>query len=346
MAILFDAPVGPDALTEFSRSVPLNEENVLLAAAPPRLLGTNTINFGEIVSRNRTARYRSFDGRVHVSERDSANGGSVGMIPLSTSTNLGEYERLQLEFARTAGTNQSALANAIYDDSTQLTKEVQARLEQAWGDVMSDGILTINENGLVGFEADFGVPAEHKVTAAVLWANTSTAKPLTDIALWNDQYRETNGISAGVITTSQANIRKALRAQETIDAIYGSAAGRTVARLIDLNDYLAGEGLPTFGQAYDTTVDVDGVMTRTIAEDKVILRPANIADLGYTAWGVTVTALELVNSKKAEMTFEEAAGIVGVVVKSDGVPFRQFTYVDAVAMPVLSNPKRLFVASV
>ena len=346
MAILFDAPVSPDGLTEFTRAVPLNEENTLLNEAPPQFKATNTINFGEIVSRNRTARYRSFDGRVHVSERDSANGGSVGMIPLSTSTNLGEYERLQLEFARTAGTNQSALAGAIYDDATQLTKEVQARLEQAWGDVLEDGVLTVNENGLVGFEADFGVPAEHKPAAGAPWQGASTSKPLSDLTLWNDQYRATNGVSAGFIRTSQTNIRKALRSQEVIDALYGSTAGRTVARLVDLQDYLVGEGLPTFAPAYDTTVDIDGAMTRTIAEDKVLLTPANLGDLGYTAWGVTVTSLELVNSAKSEMSFEQASGIVGVVVKSDGVPFRQFTYVDAVAMPVLSAPKRLFAATV
>lgn len=346
MAILFDAPVDPDALTEFTRNVPLEAENSLLTEAPSRDLTSNTINFGEIVRRNRTARYRSFDGRVHVSERDSANGGSVSMIPLSTSTNMGEYERLQLEFARTGGTNTAALADAIYDDATQLTREVQARLEQAWGDVLDDGILTVNENGLVGFEADFGVPAEHKTSASVPWATASTAKPLTDLQLWNDQYRKTNGVSAGVIRTSQANIRKALRAQETIAAIYGTATGRTVARFVDLQDYLIGENLPTFAAAYDTTVDVDNDLVRTVAENKVLLTPASLGDLGYTAWGVTATSLELVNSPKAEMKFEQAPGIVGVVVKGDGVPFRQFTYVDAVAMPVLSAPKRLFTATV
>ena len=157
-----------------------------------------------------------------------------------------------------------------YDDATQLTKEVQARLEQAWGDVLEDGVLTVNENGLVGFEADFGVPDEHKPAAGTPWHGASTSKPLSDLTLWNDQYRTTNGVSAGVIRTSQTNICKALRSQEVIDALYGSTAGRTVARLVDLQDYLVGEGLPTFAPAYDTTVDIDGTMARTIAEDKVL----------------------------------------------------------------------------
>lgn len=346
MAILFDAPVKPGELTWFTREVPLNGENALLAEAPPKYLTTNTINFGEIVKRNRTARYRSFDGRVHVSERDSGSTSNVGLIPLSTSTNMGEYERLQLEFARTMGTNNLALAEAIYDDATQLTKEVQARLEQAWGDVLEDGKLTVNENGLVGFEADFGVPANHKVTAAVLWSVPATSKVISDITAWSDTYRITNGVPPEVIRTSQTNIRRALRSAEVIAALYGAAAGRTVARLVDLNDYLSNEGLPTFAAPYDTTVDVDGVDTRTIAENKLLLTPASLSDLGYTAWGVTVTALELVKNAGVDLTFEQAAGIVGVVVKNDGVPFRQFTYVDAAAIPVLSAPKRLFIATV
>jgi hypothetical protein len=45
------------------------------------------------------------------------------------------------------------------------------------------------------------------------------------------------------------------------------------------------------------------------------------------------------------MSFADAPGIVGVVEKV-GPPYRQFTFVDAVAMPILAQPKRLFVATV
>jgi hypothetical protein len=61
---------------------------------------------------------------------------------------------------------------------------------------------------------------------------------------------------------------------------------------------------------------------------------------------VSATALELVNSDQSDMSFEDAAGIVGVVIKEDGVPFRQYAYVDAVAMPILANARRLLVADV
>lgn len=345
MAIVFDAPVAPGAQTAFVRNVPVPDELQLLNAFPAQYLQTNTVNFSEIVKRNRTARYRSFDGRIHVSERDAGSSASVSLLPLSTSTNMGEYERLQLEFARAQGTNKSALANAVYDDSTDLTREVQRRLEQAWGDVLTDGKLTVNENGLVGFEADFGVPANQIVTAATLWSVTATATALTDLIAWHDVYVTANGGQAGAIRTSQAVIRLVQRNKQIIDAVHGSSSGKTRVTLDELNDLLASEGLPPFVAPYDYQVDVDGSYARTIPANRVIFTPANLADLGYTAWGVTATSLELVNSNAVDMSFEEASGIVGVVIK-EGPPFREFTFVDAVAMPILSDAKRLMIATV
>jgi len=102
---------------------------------------------------------------------------------------------------------------------------------------------------------------------------------------------------------------------------------------------------PTLGEPYDTQVDVDGVSTRVVADDRVLLLPPNIEDLGYTAYGVSATALELVDSNESDLSFEEAPGIVGVVEK-DGPPYRQYTYVDAVGMPILANAKLLLVADV
>ena len=84
---------------------------------------------------------------------------------------------------------------------------------------------------------------------------------------------------------------------------------------------------------------------KVIPDNVVLLTPASLGDLGFTALGISVTALELVNSNQAEMTFQGAAGLVGIVAK-EGPPFRQFTYVDATAMPILTQPRRLFIANV
>lgn len=343
MAIFFDAPVSPDALTSFVRDVPLNPSLALLEAFPTVKLNTNTVDFAEIVRTNRTARYRSFDGRIHVSSRDAGSEKRVNLLPLSTSLSMGELERLQLEFARTGGTRQAALADAVYNDATNLTREVQNRLEQAWGSVLGTGKLTIDENGYQG-EADFGVPADHKAPAAKVWTD-KTALALTELIAWHDIYVATTGGPAGSIRTSQAALRALQSVTEIVAAVHGTTSGKTRVTLAELNELLTTEGLPYIEAPYDAQVDVDGTLTRVIPADKLLFTPSDLSSLGHTAWGVSATALELVNSGEAEMSFEEAAGIVGVVEKV-GPPYRQFTYVDAVAMPILSDARRLFIATV
>lgn len=343
MAIFFDAPVEPDALTTFVREVPIPSGNQLLEAFPRRDLPTNTVDFAEIVRTNRTAKYRTWDGRLHVSERDTGSEKRVGLLPLSSSLSMGEYERLQLEFARTGGTNQAALAASVYNDATNLTREVLNRLELAWGDVLTDGKLTINEGGYAG-EADFGVPANQLVSAGTAWTNIA-APALTDLITWQDVYVATNGSRPAAMRTSLRVQRLLQTNTQIINAAVGAAVGRTRININELNDLLASEGLPPLADPYDTLLDVDGTSTRVIADDKVLFTPANLSDLGYTAWGVSATALELVNSGEADLSFEEAPGIVGVVEKI-GPPYRQFTFVDAVAMPILANAKLLMVADV
>lgn len=345
MPIVFDAPVEPDALTAFVREVPVPADLALLAQVEPRFVQDNKIDWLEITRRNRTARFRSFDGRIHVSSRDTAEEKSIKLPPLSTSFNMGEYERLQLEFARTGGTRQQALANAIYNDGERGTLEVLARLEQALGDVLTDGKLTINENGYAG-EADFGVPANQIVAPGTAWTDTTGATPITNLQAWVDIAVDTNGNPRPqVARTSTAVLRTVLRNKEVIDALYGSTQGKTRASLADLNDLLANEGLPTFAEPYDTQVDVDGVATRPIPKDRVVLTPADLNDVVGIVFGVSATALELVDSNQAELSFEDSPGIVGVVEKT-GPPYRQFTYIDAVGMAEVKDARALTVADV
>lgn len=343
MAIFYDAPVAPDALTAFVREVPIPSSLGLSQLFPTVLSTSNKFDWSEVLRTNRTARFRSFDGRIHVSDRDGGTDKQVNFLPLSDSLNQGEYERLQLEFARTGGTRTEALANAIYNDGERLTRHVQNRMEQAIGQVLTTGKLTINENGFQG-EADFGVPANHLVTAGTAWTNVA-APALANLVAWVDAYIATNGFAPGAILTSNRVRRLMSINTELIGAAVGTQSGKTRINATELGDLLASEGLPSDVRTYDSVVDVDGVVTRVIPDDKVVFLPPSPGDLMEVRYGISATALELVNSSRAELSFQGAAGIVGLVVQT-GPPFRQFTFVDAVGMPVLTDAKRVFVADV
>lgn len=345
MAIVFDGPVTPDALTTYVRGIPTPAAFDLSRLLPTRTVNRNSVDWNEITATNRTARYRAYDGRLHVSSRDAAATKSVKLPPLSTSVSTGEYERLQLEFARTGGTNTDALVNAIYDDATRLTREMQARAEQAWGDTLVDGKFTLAGEGGQFMEADYGMPGTHTVSPGTPWTNTASATVIANESVWIDTYVETNGFAPGGQIVSRRVLNLMLQNAEVRNLASSLSGSPAMVSRNALDTVLDNFGLPPIALVYDTRVDVDGVSTRVIPDDLVIFVPPNIADLGFFAWGVSATALELINANVADLSFEEAPGIVGVVEKS-GPPYREFTFVDAVGMPVLTNANLLLVADV
>lgn len=345
MAIVFDGPVTPDALTTFVREVPTPADQVLNTLLPDRYFTDNTIDFAELTRTNRTARFRAFDGRLHVSERDTNITKQVKLPPLSTSISVGELERLQLQFARTGGTNNAAIVNAIYDDATNLTREIQARMEQARGDVLVDGKFTLTGEGGLTMEADYGIPATHLVSPGILWSSPGTATIIANETAWIDTYVATNGFAPGGQVVSRRVLNYMLQNTELRSLAASLSGTPSLITRPALDAALGAFSLPPIVLVYDTVVDVDGTSTRVIPDDRVLFVPPNVSDLGYTAWGVTATSLELVNASVTDLSFAQAPGIVGVVEKS-GPPYREWTFVDAVGMPVLANPRLLMVADV
>jgi hypothetical protein len=82
VAIFFDAPVAPDALTAFVREVPTPADQVLNQILPDRVLNRNVVDLSELTATNRTARFRAFDARLHVSERNVTLTKQVKLPPL------------------------------------------------------------------------------------------------------------------------------------------------------------------------------------------------------------------------------------------------------------------------
>jgi hypothetical protein len=345
MAIVFDGPVTPDALTVFTRQVPTPAEFSLNDLLPDRYFESNTIDLAEITRTNRTARFRAYDGRIHVSERDTGVTKQVKLPPLSTSLSKGEYERLQLQFALSGGGALRQITDAAYNDTQNLTREVQARMEQARGDTLVDGKFTLLGEGGLYMEADYGVPANHLVAPGTLWTNVGAATIIANLAAWVDVYVATNGFAPGGMAMSRRILNLMLQNAE-IRTLAASLAGTpSMVTRSALNQVLDNFGLPPIIKIYDTVVDVDGTSTRVTPDDRVIFVPPNVEDLGYTAWGISATALELLLSDAVDFSVEEAAGIVSVIEKV-GPPYREFVFTDAVGMPVLQSPKLLMVADV
>lgn len=192
MALFLDGPLPLEDTIAFVQSIPLPSNNQFTQMMPSKQYDSDEIDFATITKTNRAAKFRNWDGSFWIAPRDTGSEKRVRMLPLGGQLSVGEYERRQIEMARYGGTIQSVLVDAIYNDLENLTRYAQNRVELAWGDVLTDGVLTINENG-VQQQVDYGIPAGQLVTPATLWSNHATSTPLTDLIGWTGIYAGVNG---------------------------------------------------------------------------------------------------------------------------------------------------------
>ena len=279
------------------------------------------------------AEYRAFDTPATMTGRQGFTE-KRGMIPpLSRQFPVSEEETLRLRAIDT-GSNQQ-LIDAVYADTDNAMRSIASRLAAAQGDLLVDGIVTITENGLQ-MTADFGMPSNHKPTAAIAWtvANAATAKPISDLLAWQE-ILATDSNPADVVLISRAKLG-ALMVNAEFRA-YASSNGTTPQRVTqaDINTILAAEGLPRV-EVFDEKYRLRGVITRLIPDNYAVMLPdPGVGVLGETLYGVTAEAISLVDG--GYIARRDAAGAVAVVMQKPH-PMQTFTIGNALALPILGDP--------
>lgn len=276
------------------------------------------------------AEYRAWDTPAPMTDRPGVSriAGSLG--PVSRQIPLGEEEFLRAR-ALDRGSD-DPIISAIYDDAERMTRSVQARIELARGDVLDDGIVSINENGLT-LTADFGRSADMSVTAPIVWTNPS-ALILSNLLAWMEAYTEFNGVAPGSLLVPRARLSNFALNQEILD--YASAGGTTPSRANQqlVTTVLSSEGIPPV-TVYDGQFRVNGVRTRVLPENKCYFLPPQGETLGKTYYGVTAEALKL--RSKGLIERDVAPGIVAVVTETEH-PVQTYTVGTAIALPATPNP--------
>lgn len=343
MANLVYDLIPPDLLVNYARTYDnevLRNQFILEQFLPNRLIEDLEfrIRKGSLQDVD-AAQFRAWDTPAPMTGRPGVTRIRGELAPVSRQIPLGEEEMLRLRSLE-RGSNEPIIT-AIYDDVERMIRSVQARIELARGQLLYTGTVAIAENGLQ-LTADFGLPGSHNVSAATVWTDTVNAKPLTDLLAWQDVYITDNGRPPGTILTSQARLSNMYLNAEMRGA--AAANGTTPARVNreTVDAIFAANGLPPIS-VYDVTVRVDGVATRPIPADKVLLLPPPDEPFGNTFYGVTAEAIKL--RSKGYIEADAMPGVVAVVTETEH-PVQTFTVGTAIALPVLPNPSLLFVADV
>jgi len=287
------------------------------------------------------AKFRAFDAEPEIGKRPSGKRVTLELPALGQNIPVSEYEQLR---SRGGNVTDQQILNTILGTTDAVVRSVSDALERMRGVVLETGIATINQSNFATAD-DFGRAAGHTVTAPALWSVSGT-DAIGQIQGWVDTYTDANGTEPGTMLMSRRAVRALAKLDQFKTALIGGAS--RPASLSDVNDTVTAEGLPPI-TVYNRRVSVDGVTTKVINDDKVLLLPAPVdsndwmgTELGATFWGRTLTSMDADWS----ITADDQPGVVAGVYKHPKPPMGIEVISDAIGMPVLANANLSFAADV
>lgn len=277
----------------------------------------------------------------------------VEIAKVKKESDLNIYRQLQDQLNRSTTPNvrlqiAKRIVDWIYGDSTAVLDGVNARMEFLAKRLASTGkyslTLVNNAGGIVtAADVDFGIPAGNVTNAAVNWATSATATPITDIKAKQAAARAV-GVNLRYAIMDQATFDRFVKTTEVMNFSASFAQNalnlQQVPNLDTVNASLRSAGMPTI-VIWESIINLEskaGTLTATTAwEDGRVLLTANL-ELGSTQW--TTTADDFVtidDSQKSNNDF------VLVKVYAEQDPITMVTKGVAYATPVLNGASGLYI---
>lgn len=277
------------------------------------------------------ANFRAYDAEIEVGKRPSGKRVTLELPALGQNLPVSEYEQLR---ARGGNVSDAQALVTIQNVTRMAVQAVSDRMELLRGTVLTTGIATVTGN--FQMSDDFGRAAGLTLTAPALWSVAGTDR-LGQLQTWSDLYLDTNGEAPGSIVMSTRALRAlASGTQFQTQLLNGGARNATEQEVRDL---VVAAGLPPI-YLYDRRVSVNGTVTKAIADDRVLMLPAPVAEddwmgtqLGATFWGRTLSSLE----SGWGIAEADQPGVVAGVYRNPKPPMGIEVVSDAIGEPVLAN---------
>lgn len=287
------------------------------------------------------AKFRAYDAEPEIGKRQGGKRVTLELPALGQNIPVSEYEQLRLR----GGTVDEDLALVTIQNTTnQVVRAVADAIERLRGIVLSTGKATIDEDNYQS-DDDFARPEEHQLIADDDWENTAVSR-LEYLQSLVDIFEDTTGEAPGSILMPKRVFRSLSSGDEfQLQLVNGGARRPSDA---DVKAIVVGSDLPPI-EVYDRRVSVDGVTTRVLPDDTLLLLPAPVdpddwegTDLGATFWGRTLTSTD------GEWAIDDAEqpGIVAGVYRNEKPPMGIEVISDAIGLPVLANAEKSLAAQV
>lgn len=278
------------------------------------------------------ASVHAFDTEAEIASR-VASRSAQELAFIKRKIQLKEKDLIALRNPRTAE-EQRFLEQEVYNDVFSMVSSVNARVEKMRMEVLANGTVTLDENGL-DLVVDYGVPTEHKATADFSATSTDVIGLLTDWASKLDT------MPTRILTSTK--VRNAILQNAGIKAYFKDAGLLPTAGT--LNQVLQQFGLPviaTYDEKYYKE-NAQGVLVkeRYFPENKLVMFGSE--NPGESIFGVTPEESRLLSGGSNDY---KVGNVIAMVYESSLDPVGTWTKAAGTALPSFPEADNVFQATV
>lgn len=284
----------------------------------------------------------AFDAQAIPRDREGFTLTRTKMPFFKEATYIDEELRQQLLMAIETG-NQAyvdTIMNRVFDDSVKLIEAARAQRERMRMSMLTTGAISLASNGqAVSF--DYGIPNDHKATAAVSWA-TATTDIMTDIRTWMDKIEDDTGVRPNRAICNQSVWNYMLKNTGIRNTIFVYSQGVTAVSDKALKSFLMDQlelSVHVNNKRYKSEARVT---TKYVADDIFTLFPSGT--LGKSWFGTTPEQADLMSGSAAVVALTDTGVAVTTTKKTD--PVNVETKVSQIFLPSFEASDQIFIADV
>ena len=225
---------------------------------------STTFAYDIVKKSNHIAAYIGFGAEPPVVDRDAVASKMGEVAKLGLKYIATEEELMALNQAR-SNAEQSAMVDQLMVKAADLVNALNKRVDVSKLEALLKGTFSYNKNG-VKINVNYGIDAPTVKSGADAWS-AATAKPLSDLIAWNDAYVSKNGQSADAIIMSREAAALLQTNEEFIVEARGTSGTFSRISANEVNDVLAGYGLPPVRIQAQRSITVKDIAT---GQDEVI----------------------------------------------------------------------------
>lgn len=287
-----------------------------------------------------SANVHAFDTKTQMASREAIEKGAASLALIKRQIQIKEKEIIKILNPR-GDAELAFVLSQLYNDAEKMVESVKVRVEAMRMELVSSGLIAINENG-VKVTLDYKVPADNKKPFS--WTDLTTAKPLDDLTTLADAVETTSGSRPVRALTSRKIARAICNANSVRSALYGVNSDKIVT-LAQLNELLVQSELPqivTYEGKYKTEGAKSFTTNRYYPENKISMFGANT--LGETIYGLTAEEVKLIGDGKMDVAEMVDKIFVGTYTSID--PVGEFTKAAATALPTMPHGEELGIGTI